>query len=49
MGEVFHQRFNLIVNEALLNKVAEYLDKDPKKVTEQDITDVVYAKVLGQE
>ena len=49
MGEVFHQRFHIVVNEELRNKVAEILGKEPKNVTEQDITDVVYAKVLGQE
>ena len=49
MGEVFHQRFNLVVNEALLNKVAEYLGKEPKNVTEQDINDVIYAIVLAKE
>lgn len=49
MGEVFHQRFSIIVNEQLLKAVAEVVGKEPKNVTEQDITDVVYAKVLGKE
>lgn len=49
MGNVFHQRFNLIVNEKLLNEVAKLVGKDPKNVTEEDINKVVYETVLSKE
>ena len=49
MGEVFHQRYNVIVNEELRAKIAEYKGKEPKNVTEQDVNDYINALSVVKE
>lgn len=48
MGDIYHQRFHLIVNEKLLNEVAKHVGKEPKNVTEKDINDTIYELIVKE-